>query len=151
MTAFLQIREGGVALDLDTFVVKPLRSYYYSGEGPIRNDCVLGWPEGQFIGTQVWQFFVTLSDDKNTVVLIVCRWLLPGPIRTFWGFGWWHIKTIDLVLGIITQLRLPRSRSSFGDLSSSLESKTSLVYITWLRNFTWKKTSTGEIITPSIY
>jgi len=46
-------REGGVALDLDTFVVKPLRSFYYSGTGPVVNDCVLGWPEGQFIGTQV--------------------------------------------------------------------------------------------------
>lgn len=40
------IKEGGVALDLDTFVIKPLRGFF-------RKDCVIGWPEGQFIGTQI--------------------------------------------------------------------------------------------------
>lgn len=38
--------QGGIFLDLDTFVVQPLNSFF-------DNDCTIGWPEGQNIGTQV--------------------------------------------------------------------------------------------------
>ena len=40
------LHNGGIFLDLDTFIVRPLNIFFI-------NECTIGWPKGQNIGTQI--------------------------------------------------------------------------------------------------